>query len=270
MRHVFLYVALFLMPFYLSAQSVNRIEVKGILLSSNNDVEAVTIFNKSSSTGTITDIDGKFKLNVALNDVIEISALQFQTVTVTIDDEIITSKALKIQLIEKVNQLDAVTLSSGLTGNIETDIANVKTVKSMRIDMGNMDVDFEYNDDKAFDNSVVSDHYISITDPNARKYMPNLLKIVGLLFKNKKRRKTKKDSFVEYEYEKPKSLIDVYTLNDIEQQFNIPEEELPQFIAFIENKGIPKELFEPESKFYLIEFLVKQSKLFLELKNEKN
>lgn len=269
MRSVFLFAGLFLLPLYIYCQSVNRIEVKGILLSSNNDVEAVTIFNKSSNKGTITDIGGAFKLRIALNDVIEISALQFQTVSITIDAEIIASKTLKIHLIEKVNQLDAVTLSSGLTGNIETDITNVKTVKPMIIDMGNMDVDFEYNDDKAFDNSVVLDHYTSITNPNARKYMPDLLKIVGLLLKSKKRLKLQKNIFVESNYERPKVLLDVYALNDIEEQFNVPEEALSQFIAFVKNEGVSQELLEPENKIYLIEFLVKQSKLFLELQDEK-
>ncbi len=258
-----------MLPLNIFGQSVNRVEVKGILFSDKNDVEAVTIFNKSSSKGTITDVDGEFKLMVALNDEIQISALQFQTVSITIDADIIASKKLKIQLIEKVNQLDAVTLSSGLTGNIETDIANVKTVKPISIDMGNMDVDFEYNDDKAFDNSVVSDHLTSITNPNARKYMPNLLKIAGLLIKSKKKLKLQKDIFVGYTYKKPKGLLDVFTSNDIKEQFDIPEEKLPQFLVFIENNGISEELFKPENKIYLIEFLVKQSKLFLERQDEK-
>jgi hypothetical protein len=82
--------------------------------------------------------------------------------------------------------------------------------------------------------------------------------------------KHKKDVFVGYKYEKPKSLLDVYTLNDIKQQFNIPEEELLQFIAFVENKGIPQEFFKPENKIYLVEFFVKQSKLFLKLQDEEN
>ncbi|PWH81708.1 hypothetical protein DIS18_13585 [Algibacter marinivivus] len=260
---------LFLLSISIHSQTINRVEVKGILLSNNNDVEAVTVFNKSSNKGTITNIEGEFKLKVAQNDVVEISALQFQTVNITIDVDIIESKQLKIQLIEEVNKLDAVTLSSGLTGNIETDISQVKTVKPMTIDMGNMNVDFEYNDDKAYDNSVVQNHFKSIINPNARQYLPDVLKIVGLLTKSKKKIKVKKDVFVGYKYEKPKDLFSVYSSNDIQEQFNIPEGKFQAFIAFIENKGIALELLEPENKIHLIEFLVKQRNQFLKLEDEK-
>lgn len=257
------------MSISIHSQTINRVEVNGVLLSGNNDVEAVTVYNKSSNKGTITNIEGEFKLKVALNDIIEISALQFQTVYVTIDADIIESKQLKIQLVEEVNKLDAVTLSSGLTGNMETDISEVKTVKPITIDMGNMNVDFEYNDDKAFDNSVVQNHFESIINPDARQYLPDVLKIVGLLTKSKKKIKIKKDVFIGYKYEKPKDLFSVYSLSDIQEDFNIPENKLQAFITFIENKGIDLELLEPENKIHLIEFLVKQRNLFLKLEDEK-
>ena len=270
MSRVLFFIGLVLSSFSIHSQSINRVEVNGILFSNNNDVEAVTVFNKSSNKGTITNNKGEFKLKVALNDVIEISALQFQTVTVTIDTDIVKSKQLKIQLVEQVNQLDAVTLSSGLTGNIETDVSNVKTVKPMILDMGNMDIDFEYNDDKAFDNSVIENHLTSIINPDARNYLPNIGAILGLIFKSKKRLKIKKDVFVGYEYEKPKDLLTVFTLNYIQEQFEIPEEKVHLFIAFVENNGVNSELLEPKNKLLLIEFLVKQKELFLIHQDAKN
>mgnify|MGYP003638983303 FL=1 len=270
MSRVLFFIGLVLSSFSIHSQSINRVEVNGILFSNNNDVEAVTVFNKSSNKGTITNNKGEFKLKVALNDVIEISALQFQTVTVTIDTDIVKSKQLKIQLVEQVNQLDAVTLSSGLTGNIETDVANVKTVKPMILDMGNMDIDFEYNDDKAFDNSVIENHLTSIINPDARNYLPNIGAILGLIFKSKKDLKIKKDVFVGYEYEKPKDLLTVFTLNYIQEEFEIPEEKVHLFIAFVENNGVNSELLEPKNKLLLIEFLVKQKELFLIHQDAKN
>jgi len=270
LSRVLFFIGLVLSSFSIHSQSINRVEVNGILFSNNNDVEAVTVFNKSSNKGTITNNKGEFKLKVALNDVIEISALQFQTVTVTIDTDIVKSKQLKIQLVEQVNQLDAVTLSFGLTGNIETDVSNVKTVKPMILDMGNMNIDFEYNDDKAFDNSVIENHLTSIINPDARNYLPNIGAILGLIFKSKKRLKIKKDVFVGYEYEKPKDLLTVFTLNYIQEQFEIPEEKVHLFIAFVENNGVNSELLEPKNKLLLIEFLVKQKELFLIHQDAKN
>ena len=270
MGRIFLFLGSYILSVSVYSQSVNRVEVNGLILSNTNDVEAVTVFNKSSNKGTITNIGGAFKLYVALYDVIEISALQFQKITLTIDAPIIQSKQLKIQLVEQVNQLDAVSLSAGLTGNIETDIVNVKTVKPITIDKGNMNVDFEYHDDKAFDNSVISDHYTSITEPGARKYMPDFIKIVKFLTKSKKELKVKKEIFVGFKYDKPKDIFSVYTLNEIQEQFEIPEEKLQIFIAFVENNGIPPEWLEPENELLLIEFLMKQKKLFLKEQDAKN
>lgn len=270
MSRVLIFVLITFLSFSVYSQSVNRIEVNGILLSNKNDVEAVTVFNKSSNRGTITNSQGEFKLKVALNDNIEISALQFHTVAVTIDANIISSKQLKIQLVEEINQLDAVTLSSGLTGNISADIADVKTVKPLTLDMGNMDVDFEYNDDKAFDNSVAQNHLKSIINPNARQYMPDFFKILKFLTKSKTDFKIKKEVFVGYKYEIPKDLLSIYSLNDIQELCKIPEEKLQEFIGFVENNKIKPQLLEAKNKILLIEFLAKQSKLFLKDQDAKD
>ena len=270
MGRVLFILGLALSSFSIHGQTVNRVEVNGILFSNSNDVEAVTVFNKSSNKGTITNNIGEFILKVALNDVIEISALQFQTVTVTIDADIINSKQLKIQLVEHVNQLDAVTLSSGLTGNIETDVSNVKAVKPMILDMGNMDIDFEYNDDIAFDNSVIDNHLTSIINPEARNYLPNIGAILGLIFKSKNDLKIKKEIFVGYKYEKPKDLLSVFTLNYIQEQFEISEEKVHLFIAFIENNGVKSDLLKPGNEILLIELLVKQKELFLKHQDAKD
>lgn len=270
MRSLFIFFTFLFSTLFLNAQSINRIEVKGVLLSSDNDVEAVTVFNTSSNRGTITNEEGEFTIKVAKNDIIEISALQFQTVNVTIDAGDIKFKHLKIQLVEQVNQLDAVTLSSGLSGNIETDITNVKTVKPIVLDMGNMDVAFEYNDEKAFDDSMLEKELTSLLNPNERNYLPSLGKIFKLFTKSKVNLSLKKDLFVDDEKEKQKDLLDIYNHNYIAGTFNITNENVETFVAFVENKGVKPEFFKPENEMQLIEFLFKESELFLKLQDVKN
>ncbi len=252
------------------SQNIERVEVKGVILADNKDVENVTIYNTSSNKGTITNVKGEFTIRVALNDIIEISALQFQTVSVNIDAEAIQSKQLKIHLVEQVNKLDAVLLSSGLSGNMETDILNVKTVKSITVDMGNMNVDFEYNDIKAFDNSVVNNHLTAILDPEARNYLPDAGKILKLIFKKNPLRIQKK-LFREQVVEKPsRDLLDVYSNKNLNETFNIPLDKIEQFLAFIDKNGMNFELLKDENEVYLIDFLIKQSKEFLKLKDAKH
>lgn len=252
------------------SQSVRRVEVKGVVLSDTNDVEAVTLFNTSSNKGTITNNNGAFVIEVALNDTIEISALQFQTVSVIIDEAVIKTKVLKILLIEQVNQLDAVTISSGLTGSMAADIANVKTVKSITINFGNMNMAYEYYDDKAFDNTATGNHLKSIIDPEARDYLPDAFKILELLFKSKKKGVTKGRISENKVFEKPKEVLDVYNHKFISKNLNIPLDKVDLFIAFVENQGVDPAFLEQENEFQLLEFLVKQSKLFLNGPDAKN
>ncbi|MFD1615560.1 carboxypeptidase-like regulatory domain-containing protein [Gelatiniphilus marinus] len=247
---------------------MERIEVSGIILAENNDVESVTVYNASSNKGTITNSKGEFIIMVALNDIIEIAALQFQTVSVTIDAHVLETKQLKIQLIEQVNQLDAVLLSSGLLGNIEADILNVKAIKPLVIDMGNLNIDFEYNDDKAFDNTVVVNELIKITNKGQFYNGIDFAAILGL---NKllKRKSKKKDIYNEKK-DLTKDILDVYSPKFISETCNIPFEKVESFIAYIEAKGIKNELFDTKNEVYLIEFIIKQSKEFLKLRDAKD
>ncbi|AUP78408.1 carboxypeptidase-like regulatory domain-containing protein [Flavivirga eckloniae] len=257
------------LPLYISGQSTNRIEVQGVLFSPNNDVEAVTIFNKTSKKGTITNEKGEFAIKVAMYDVIEISALQFQTVTVIIDEDVIKAKQLKIQLVEQVNRLDAVTLSSGLSGVITTDIANIKKVTPIHINMGDMNVDFEYNDEKAFDKVVIQNHLKSVINPEARNYLPDPIKIFKLLFKKDLPVKINLLEGKEKERPNQKYFLDAYDHKYISETFNIPLDQVEVFIVFVEEKGIDSKLFKPENEMQLIEFLIKQRESFLKLQDVK-
>lgn len=270
MKTILLFLVFIFISLSVTSQTTSRTEVKGIILSETNDVEAVTIFNKSSNKGTITNKNGEFSIKVALNDVIEISALQFQTVSITIDDEVIKSKQLKIQLVEQVNQLDAITLSSGLSGNIEADIQNVKIVKLKTLDMGNMDVDFEYNDDKAFDKGVIQNDLTATINPEARNYLPDVVKIFKLFKKSKANLSLKKDLLVDKDESRSKDILDVYSHKFINEAFNIPLENVESFIAFVEEKEVKQELFKTENEIKLIEFLYTQSQQFLKQKDGKN
>tara|TARA_R110002033_G_scaffold2424_3_gene16890 strand:- start:74829 stop:77831 length:3003 start_codon:yes stop_codon:yes gene_type:complete len=85
-------------------------------------IPGVTIINSGKKKGTITDIDGNFAVQASPNDILVFSALGFISQTVVIDEK----KALSIQLVEAVTQLDEIVLNAGYytvkekerTGNI--------------------------------------------------------------------------------------------------------------------------------------------------------
>lgn len=236
--------------------------MEGQILAETDDVQNVTVFNKSTNKGTITNLDGEFIIDVALNDRLIISALQFQPITVIVDKEVFLNRKLKIQLVEQIHKLDAVLLSRGLSGNIEKDIANVKEVKPIILDMGNMNVSFEYNEDKFLDNEVIHNHLRSIINKNDRKYLPNLGKILDLISKPKKKKPKKIDKTIKIP-DLEINLLDFYTHNDISEILNISLNKVDDFISFLNVGSIHKDLFKKENEIMLIDLLIKESVEFL-------
>jgi hypothetical protein len=83
-----LLVCCFFLCIYCSGQ-LNAQLINGKIIVSTEDKEGVAVFNTfSSNKWTATDKDGYFSIDVALNDVIQFSALQFQDFTVTINQKI--------------------------------------------------------------------------------------------------------------------------------------------------------------------------------------
>lgn len=88
------------------------------------DVEGINIFNISTSKGTVTNAEGEFRISVALEDTLSISAVHIQETTLVIGEEQMKNKRIIINLSEKMNQLSTVTLRRPLTGYIGSD-ANI-------------------------------------------------------------------------------------------------------------------------------------------------
>ena len=98
MKNYFLTTFLLFFSLLVTAQDVNRVEVNGKIIA-KNDVEGVTVFNTSSNKGTVADENGDFKLDVALNDIIEVSSLQYVSVEVSVTQDVIDSKVLRLFLV---------------------------------------------------------------------------------------------------------------------------------------------------------------------------
>ncbi|APY12052.1 hypothetical protein BWZ22_12795 [Seonamhaeicola sp. S2-3] len=266
MKTVIFLSSLLLITFFVEAQDINRVEVQGKIYAKANDVEGVTVFNTSTAIGTITDKKGEFTMEVALNDIIQISALQFKAISITITEDVINSKKLKIHLVEHINKLDAVLISSGLSGNIATDIANVNYLKPILLDMGSMNVDFEYYDDKKYDAKVVEADLKSRISKGELYNGFDLKKISKLIFGAKDKKYKNPESFT---FEKPIELVDIYSHEYISKVFEIPLEDVEKFVAYVEGHDLDKELLKKGNEIKCLQFLYEKSQQFLKDKDAK-
>lgn len=253
------------------AQSTQRVTVEGRIMANDNEVENVTIFNLSSNKGTITDVEGKFNISLALNDVLEISALQFEKMNVIINEDVINSKKITIFVVEHLNKLNEVLLLPyGLSGNLQEDLKTVQTfnpdLDAIYFGLNNID-DFEFPDDHL---SAVENP--ALWETHRLRYGVNFGAIFGAVATEIFKRDKKKDNKRKFPAvsEDNQTLIDVYSIAFISDTFDIPEDQVNTFIAYVENDGIDPVLFDEGNEVQLLEFLVNESKKFLNTSGVKD
>ncbi len=247
------------------SQDIDRIEVFGRIVVDSVDVEGVTVYNISSNKGAITDIDGKFSIEVALNDRLEISALQFEKFVVVINEDIISNKIMTVFLVERINKLDEVViLPYGLSGNLTVDIESVKTfnpdLDAIYFGIQNMD-DYEFSDD--YKSGVVN-----MAMEEGRYYNgADFVQIIGLLVKPIFKSKKKNGSINSNSYQ---GLCDIHSLSYLKKNLNLSEDNVQEFVYYVEDNGFDETLMEEGNELKFLEFLIKQSIEFNKKTSGKN
>lgn len=87
----------------------------------------INIINMTKATGTVNAPSGNFEIEVAVNDSLLFSSVQYEPVKVKVSEEVFERGFLNIWLKENVNELAEVQISNiELTGNLSTDLSNIK------------------------------------------------------------------------------------------------------------------------------------------------
>lgn len=261
-------IIFFLILSFGTAQNNERIEISGKVIVDANDVEGLTVNNLTSNRVAVTDMEGKFVINVKLNDRINISALQFNTLLIIVTQDILDSKQLTVFLDEHLTPLDEVViLPFSLTGDLETDLTKVRTFNPKFESIYFGDVDFEHN--------PMADIYyekVENTILNQDKFYNGVdfVKLTNWLIKPLFADKKASDKNTGLEKSNYDALRETYTKDFISSSFNIPEDKVSEFVAFAEVNNTDPSLYEKGKDVELIEYLVNQSKLFLETEAAKN
>lgn len=226
----------FCISFFAISQDIRRENISGKVIVEGNDIEGITIYNSSSKIGTVTNKNGEFTIAVALNDLIEIRALEYQNFDVRINEAILESKKINVYLIEEINELEEVRITNkALTGNIRTDINTVETFSPKRNAI--------YFGIKSKDMSIAKDASIdrieNVAIQGQGQSMENGLNVVNVvdqllipLFRSEV--KDKKAVGIP---EVPAEAIKYYLgSNFLVENFNIPEHRVEEFIRYVEEE----------------------------------
>lgn len=249
----------------LFAQEKARLEITGQIIVNNPDLSDVTVFNTSSNEGTITDEKGKFSLRVALNDRVEISALQFKKFSVVVNEEILESRIMTVFLVEQVNKLPEVfILPYGLTGDLQTDVSNTNTFNP---DMDALYFGMEHADEFEFsaDYKTAVKNDATAMSSSRLHNGTDIVKVVGMMLKpifNSKNKKERNTKVTEAD------ITDKYPTEYLLERLNIPKDEIYEFIYFVEDSGMDKALLDEGKELEFLDYLIAQSKAYHKQKRD--
>jgi hypothetical protein len=241
------------------AQEQERTRVKGTIQMPEGDgPEGISVFNMTTGRGTVSNNAGEFNIDVALNDSIRVSAVQFQNFTILIDQGIINSEQINILVNEVINFLPEVVVNPyDLTGNVRVDVVRLETVElpdTLRAsDVQNIYVAGDEDD------------YLR-TEPRNDAFATSEDRLVnGLNFVNlfKELLQSGKNEQINKKDEDLKTNVRlIYNDEFFKEYMDIKLENVAEFLFYADDNGLKEEMLREGNELDLIQFLIDKSKEF--------
>lgn len=127
MRRIYLTIMVLCLAFYGYGQEKSLL--KGKILTQDGEISSINIINLTSEFGTTNKADGRFEIEVSLNDTLLFSSVQYEPIEIVVTEEVSKRAFLTVLLVEKIDELGEVNICNiSLSGNLATDIGNIPTL----------------------------------------------------------------------------------------------------------------------------------------------
>lgn len=253
-NRIYIAIALLLFASNTFAQEEN-VKLGGIIKYNSKNLENINIINKTLKLGTVSNANGQFEITVKKGDSVEFSSLEYQNRTILITENHISEKHIEVYLEPGFNELDEVEILQ----NMRLNVNNIAVQQNAKLDFDEMDLA------KAPDSKDLSGYNTQLTNGM------DLVAIYDLLTKKKRAKKrTENDLKNEIEFikkELPNTLRSTYGDDFFTDWLHIENDEIYKFLDFCQGNGLG-DLYKSD-EIYIKDFLVKQSVLFNNIKNEK-
>lgn len=238
------------------AQLIPREILRGQIISDSSVVERVTVFNKSSNKGAVSDDFGYFTMYARPSDTLVFSSVVFKPVLLVLNDLDFKVNVMKIKLDVFVNELDEVIVTpNSLSGDLVKDNRNLKvTVIDSKTGSNQKIIDTKYYGDSQStvkNTAMPSDGSIE----NGMDFIrigKDVLKLFG-----------KKEGTKEQNYVSDKIFQEVvqekFTYYFFTETLGLKHEEIGLFLGYCENDPKVKSLLAPDKEIELIDFLIFKS-----------
>ncbi|WP_026837789.1 hypothetical protein [Gillisia sp. JM1] len=241
-------------------------QLSGSVFAPNLDGASVHIINSTQKTGTVNSDSGSFQILVRENDELLFSSVQYKNVTILITSEIIKKRILDVSLEEDLNVLDEVNISNiNLTGNINTDIAQIPIVRDLPVnfsigDINNMRFESDINDPQKAPLNLALGQRPGL--PGA-----DVIGIIELILSPILPDPKPPEIKLNFNKYKKNSDIIAHLREIFDEKFftetlTIKKDFIDDFIYYANDNGLGVILVKPKNQFALIEFLIEQSEIY--------
>lgn len=188
-------------------------------ITNQKEVEGIHILNTTSRYNTVANATGGFSIRGKLLDTLVISSIHYVPEKIVISEEIFETQLVSITLSAMVNELDEVILGPNLSGNLTTDLKNIKTEETFNFD------DVGIPGFKGIPEEKIAPAY-TLRAPLAVNVEALYNHLSGYYKKLKKQRKW------EAQNNSVARMINYYTPKFFEDAFGIPENRLYDFLLY--------------------------------------
>lgn len=253
MKQLLFLICLFISTLMLAQDSERKI-LRGAVIYRNVNVVGVNIVNNTTSKGAVTNQKGEYEILVKEDDVLIFSSVQYTIREIVITDKIIKNNRLVIEVTQKVEQLDEVVISPENQEKF-LDFQEKEIVKYQ---------DYQFASDRY---SEVKNDALGQTNFQGA----NIIGLVGMLLKSiiGKRKKREKEKAI-YERTSFNEIRYRYKDEFFTKNLNIPEDQISAFLYYCDDQMPSEDIFTKKNEFLMIDFMVKQSKTFLESIKKKD
>jgi hypothetical protein len=236
-------------PFF--AQEKN---ISGTVKCDTTFLQVINVLNLSNMTGTATDKNGKFNIQAKVGDSILFSSLVYVNRFIKIAPEHFNTGELQVYLEPDYEQLETVTIDPRLKINYGNPYVPEGTV---------------FDEDKI--SKKLGPDSRKLTDPTDRFSGVNFIGLLRNLTRKSRLNKKREEQEIlrkRLEIQRlPQKLVNTYGQSFFTEWLRIPQDEIFTFLEFCLNNGLSNEL--ETSEIRLVDFLLKNSKSYLELKKEE-
>lgn len=232
----------------------NTKQLKGKVVAKDRDVTGVVVQNTTNEKATITDVDGSFTIQVALNDTLVFSAVQFKRKVIPITPSFFNATFLTIPLEEFVNELDEVVVQPfNLSGRLGSDVTGLKLEKDVSAEalgLPNAHVRVVTQSERKLYEATSGGGLIPLN--------PILNAITGRTKMLKNRVK------VDAKYARTQRVQDFYVDSIFKSDLKIPYEKINDFMYFCEVDSVFQATVDTHDQLKIWEFLVQKSVIYRE------